>query len=153
MKFAILLLHLDTIKAVGPDGIPPIVLKSCAPELAPVLSKLFNKSLNSGSCPSSWKKADVFPVHKKGDRSITSNYRPISITSVICKVMESLINKKILSFLDNNQTNFFSDHQYGFQKACSTGDLLSFISHSWSSVIDKGGLASIISLDISKAFD
>ena len=148
-----MLLHLDVNKAVGPDGIPSIVLKYCAPELAPVLCKLFNKSLSSGVCPSDWKKADVFPVPKKGDRSIASNYRPISITSVICKVMESLINEKILSFLESDLINFFSDQQYGFRKKRSTGDLLSYISHSWSSAMDKGGVAAVISLDISKAFD
>jgi hypothetical protein len=67
--------------------------------------------------------------------------------------MESLINEKILSFLESDNINFFSDHQYGFRKQRSTGDLLSYISHSWSSAIDKGGIAAVISLDISKAFD
>ena len=145
------LCHLEADKAVGPDGIPAIVLKMCAPELAPILSRLYNLSLTSGVCPASWKTAHVFPIPKKGDRSNPSNYRPIAITSILCKVMESLINKKLLHFFESSSS--LSDHQYGFRKARSTGDLLAYVTHIWSSALESFGESRVIALDISKAFD
>ena len=106
------LLQLDTSKSKGPDGIPAIVLKICAPELAPILNKLFQISYTLGTFPTSWKQAHVFPIPKKGDKSNPLNYRPIAITSLISKTMETIITKQLLTFLETN--NLLSDHQYGF---------------------------------------
>ena len=145
------LLQLNTSKSSGPDGIPAIVLKSCAPELAPVLNKLFQLSYNLGIFPSSWKLAHVFPIPKKGDKSDPSNYRPIAITSLISKTMETIVTKQLLAFLETN--NLLSDHQYGFRQARSTGDLLAYAVHAWSSALESYGESRVISLDISKAFD
>ena len=72
------LLQLNSSKPKGPDGIPAIVFKSCTPELAPILNKLFQLSYNPGIFPSSWKLAHVFPIPQKGDKSEPSNYRPIT---------------------------------------------------------------------------
>ena len=74
------LLQLDTSKSKGPDGIPAIVLKTCAPELAPILNKLFQRSYTLCTFPTSWRQAHVFPISKKGDKSNPLNYRPIAIT-------------------------------------------------------------------------
>ena len=145
------LLQLSTSKSSGPDCIPAIVLKSCAPELAPVLNKLFRLSYNLGIFPSSCKLAHIFPIPKKGDKSDPSNYRPITITSLISKAMETIITKLLLAFLETN--NFLSDHQYGFPQARSTGDLLSYALHAWSSALESYGESRVISLDISKALD
>ena len=145
------LLQLNTSKSSGPDGIPAIVLKSCAPELAPALNKLFQLSYNLGIFPSSWKLAHVFPISKKGDKSDPSNYRPIAITSLISKTMETIVTKQLLAFLETN--NLLSDHQYGFRQARSTGDLLAYAVHAWSSALESYGESRVISLDISKAFD
>ena len=103
------LLQLNTSKSSGPDGRPAIVLKSCAPELAPVLNKLFQLSYNLEIFPSSWKLADIFLIPKKGDKSDPSNYRPIAITSLNSKTMETSITKQLLAFLEAN--NLLSDHQ------------------------------------------
>ena len=115
-------LQLDTSKSKGPDGIPAIVLKTCAPELAPILNKLFQLSYTLGTFPTTWKQAYVFPIPKKGDKSNPLNYRPIAITSLISKTMETIITKQLLTFLETK--NLLSDHQYGFRKARSTGDIL-----------------------------
>ena len=91
------------------------------------------------------------PVPKKGDASNPSNYRPIAITSVICKVMETLLAKNLLKYLEQN--NLISDRQYGFRKSRSTGDLLAHVTGLWSSILNSGGECPVVSLDISKAFD
>ena len=60
---------------------------------------LFQKSLDAGELPAVWKVADVIPVFKKGDRNLPSNYRPINLTLVICKVLESVIRDKVFEYL------------------------------------------------------
>lgn len=142
---------LDTSKATGPDDIPSVVLKMCAFELAPVLCRLFKLCLKSGECPSSWKSAHVVPVPKKGDRTNPSNYRPIAITPIMCKVFESIVSDSMLSFLQTQ--SFLSDHQYGFQKCRSVADLLSFVCNLWAQTLDRFGESVAVALDISKAFD
>ena len=102
------LLQLNTSKSSGPDGIPAIVLLSCAPELAPVLNKLFQLSYSLGIFHSSWKLAHIFPIPQKGDKSDPSNYRPIAITSLISKTMETIITRQLLAFLETN--SLLSDH-------------------------------------------
>ena len=145
------LLQLNTSKSTGPNGIPAVVLKSFAPELAPGFNKLFQLSYSIGIFPSSWKPAHVFPVPKKGDKSDPSNYRPIAITSLISKTMETIIIKQLLVFLETH--NLLSDHQYGFRQVRSTGNLLAYAVHAWSSALESYGESRVISLDISIAFD
>ena len=122
---------LKTNKASGPGGIPSRFLKEFADELAPVLFRLFRLILISCTYPSSWRHALVQPVPKKGDRSNPSNYRPIALTSAVAKVFKTLPNSHFIKHLESN--NLLSDHQYGFHKARSTGDLLSYLTHAWSS--------------------
>ena len=120
-------------------------------ELAPVLCRLFRPILISCTSPSSWKHALVQPVPKKSDRSNPSNYRPIALTSAVAKVFENLFNFHFIKHLESN--NLLSDHQYGFRKARSTGDLLSYLTHVWSSSLRNFGESFVVALDISKAFD
>ena len=146
-----ILLSLETGKATGPDGIPTRFLKEYADELAPVLCRLFRLILKTETYPSSWKHPFVQPVPKKGDRSDPSNYRPIALTSTIAKVFESLLNVHFLKHLES--LSLLSDHQYGFRKARSTGDLLSYLTHIWSTSLRNFGESFVVALDISKAFD
>ena len=90
---------------------------------------------------------DEIPIPKKGDKSNPLNYRPIAITSLISKTMETIITKQLLTFLETN--NLLSDHQYGFPKP----GLLAYAVHVWSSALESSGESRVISLDISKAFD
>ena len=142
---------LDPTKACGPDGISPVVLKNCASVLEPCLSKLFRLCLSTQSFPSCWKFAHVHPVPKKDDHSQPSNYRPISLISCLSKVFESVLNRKILRFLESH--DLLSDRQYGFRKGRSTADLLAYLSNSWSSSLNMSGESFAVALDISKAFD
>ena len=106
--------NLDVSKASGPDGIPAIVLRNCAPELSPVLTSLFRLSLHMGAVPKGWKLANIQPVPKKGSRADPANYRPIAVTSILCKVMERVLIHRLLAYLERN--DLLSDQQYGFPK-------------------------------------
>jgi hypothetical protein len=86
----------------GPDGIHPRVLKECSTALALPYSILFSASFTTGSLPFAWKQAIIHPIYKGGNRHDPSNYRPISLTSIPCKLMEKLINRSIQSFLLSN---------------------------------------------------
>ena len=88
---------------------------------------------------------------KKGDRSNPSNYRPIALLSCLSKAFESILNRKIQKHLSTS--DLLSDRQYGFRKGRSTGDLLAFLTDSWSSSLSRFGETFAIALDISKAFD
>ncbi len=138
-------------KAYEPYGVPPIVLKSCACVLTPCLVKLFRLCLSTSTFPSCWKYAYVQLVPKKGDRSNPSTYRPIAFVSCLSKAFETIPNRKFLKHLPS--LNLLSDHQYGFRKGRSTGDLLPILTDSWSSFFSRFGETYVVALDISKAFD
>ena len=146
------LLHqLDPNKASGPDNIPVKILKECNYEIAPILSYLFNQSLLSGTLPSDWRMAFITPLFKKGDRTLPSNYRPISLTSVCCKVMEHIIFKHIITHCENY--NVFTDVQHGFrQKRSCESQLLETIDD-LAFHMDRGQQIDVVTLDFRKAFD
>ena len=87
-------------KATGPDGIPARLLKDYAFELAPVLSHIYQASLNQGRVPADWKQAWVTPVYKKGARTSPSHYTPIYITSIACKTLEHIIHSNLMDHLE-----------------------------------------------------
>ena len=109
-----LLKGLDISKASGPDQIPNKILRELAIHLAPVLTSLFNQSLLSETLPSDWKPANVTPVFKKGNRSLASNYRPISLVCVACKLLEHCIVSHVMQHFD--QHNILTPLQHGFRK-------------------------------------
>ena len=94
-----LLRNLKPYKATGPDGIPAKLLKETAEQIAPAITLLFQASLNQGCVPSTWKEAHVVPVFKKGSRSTPSNYRPISLTSILCKLCEHIVHSAVINHL------------------------------------------------------
>jgi len=78
-------------KAAGPDDIPAYLLKETANKLAASLAEVFKASLYQSKLPPDWKTAHIVPTHKKGDRSLPNNYKPISLTSLCCKTLEHII--------------------------------------------------------------
>ena len=93
------LLSLKGNKAPRPDGLHPHILKSCAATLTKPLLLLTQQSLASGSLPDFWKKVNVTPIHKKGSKVQPSNYQPISLTSQVVKLIESIIREQLWDFL------------------------------------------------------
>ena len=138
-------------KAPGPDAVYTFILKSFADLLCVPLAIIFNRSLHEGVVPSDWKRANVSPIFKKGVRSLPGNYRPVSLTSVVCKVLESIIRDSIVKYFDDN--NMIGDSQHGFRqhRSCLT-NLLEFM-EDMTSAIDRGRPVDIIFLDFQKAFD
>ena len=145
------LTQLNPNKAPGPEGWPLFCLKECAQELSSPLSFLYNKSLECSVLPKHWKEALITPVHKKGDRSNVSNYRPISLTSPICRILESIIKDNIQDHLMTN--NVILPHQHGFTpgRSCSTQLLLAM--NDWTKALDDGHSVDILYFDFAKAFD
>ena len=89
-------------------------------EIAPVIQLIFEKSLATGALPSDWTKANVSPIFKKGEKSNPSNYRPISLKCILCKVMEHIIASNITAHF--NRYNILYDLQHGFRqkRSCET---------------------------------
>lgn len=108
-----LLKEVDVSKATGPDDISPRVLKQCARELSSPLSTVFESCLRENKWPTIWKKARVVPIYKKNSRSEPSNYRPISLLSVVGKVLEQVVAGVICRHLSENQ--LLSDRQVWIQ--------------------------------------
>lgn len=146
-----LLSNLKADKAAGPDEIPPRLLKMLAPELSPALTKLFELSLRTGNVPKIWKHAIVQPIYKKGDRKLPCNYRPISLTSICCKIMEHIIRSSITNHLESN--NILTNAQHGFRKHRSCETQLLGAVHDFTSQLDRGGQTDVVFMDFAKAFD
>ena len=104
--------NLKPDEAAGPDNIFPRILIECQYELLTPLYLLFKESLKSGKIPQQWKDATVVAIFKKGSKRLASNYRPISLTCIICKILESIIRDQMLEFFLQN--NKISDKQFGF---------------------------------------
>ena len=146
-----LLLDLDPTKGPGPDNLPPALLKFLSPYIYITITDIFNHSLRCCKVPVDWKTAYVIPVHKKGDRSVALNYRPISLTSILCKTLEHIIAHNIHSYFDRHKLLFI--HQHGFRPGhgCDT-QLLNTVTDFIDSY-DSSILTDMIILDFSKAFD
>jgi len=138
-------------KAAGPDNIPPKLLRELSDELCYPLSVILQKSVDEGVVPNDWKLANVCPIYKKGSRALTSNYKPVSLTSQLCKLMESIIRTAVVDHLEKH--NLINDTQHGFRRgrSCLT-NLLEFLDKVTRSV-DTGDNIDIIYLDFAKVFD
>ena len=142
---------LNVNKSCGPDNMHPRVLQETAKASSIPLEKIFKLSLSSGECPDDWKTANVTPIHKKGDRTDPSNYRPVSLTSQVCKVLESIVRKHLMEHLTGN--NILSDNQHGFREGRSCLTNLLELVESWTEILDENDGIDVAYLDFRKAFD
>ena len=144
-----LLKSLDHTKSAGDDGIPTRLLKLVAFEIAPSLAQLFNVSFRNASLPQSWREATVIPLHKKGSRTSPTNYRPISLLSVVAKVQERIVNDRLYQHIEP----FLPSDQSGFRRNDGTELQLLRVIHNISGSRDSGHCVAACFFDLSKAFD
>ena len=140
---------LDVNSASPPDDISPVVLRSCCLSLAPSLAVIFSASMLSSTVPAVWKKGNIVPVFKKGDRDSVLNYRPISLLCGVSKVMERCVFDHLFAYV----APVIHPLQHGFIKGRSCCTQLLKVYHDIGSILDNGGQIDIIYLDFSKAFD
>ena len=146
-----LLKDFNSHKAAGPDQLKPIVLQRLRDEIAPVLQVIYQKSLDTGRMPNDWNTAYVCPLFKKGDTSIASNYRPISLTSILCKVLVHIVNTNVVSHMDHH--NLLYDLQHGFRSKRSCETQLVFLVEDLMRNSLADSQTDLVLLDFSKAFD
>ena len=146
-----LLKNLDGSSSAGPDGVHPMLLKSCSEVIALPLSIIFQKSIESAVLPREWKISGVAPIFKGGSKANALNYRPVSLTSVPCKVLERVIDRQLRDYLDMH--GLLVNQQFGFRKGRSTEDQLLLTYSEIIAEVDRGNVVDVLFLDISKAFD
>ena len=133
------------------NNIPIIVFKKISHVIAPILSELFNESIDSGVFPNKMKTGRVVPLFKEGDSTDILNYRPISTLTVYSKIFEKLVHKRLISFI--SKYNLIKPNQFGFQTNKSTSDaIVDFLENIYDSFNEHKHYLSIY-LDFSKAFD
>ena len=142
---------MSSTRAVGVDGVPLFAIANCFPVIGPHLLHIINRSIATAVFPSAWKLARVTPVHKSGDHSDLNNFRPISILSALSKIMEKVVSVQLVQYLVQNSV--LSPHQYAYRPCHSTEDAVLDAVHWLSKQIDIGHVASLTTLDLSKAFD
>ena len=150
----LLLTHLQSLnvsKSAGADGLHPRILKELSNEICEPLKIIFETSMKTGKLPSDWKQANITAIFKKGKRNSVCNYRPVSLTSVVCKVFEKLIRDHVMKYCISH--DMFTNRQYGFIKGRSTVMQLLRVLDDWTELLENGGQIDVIYTDLEKAFD
>ena len=146
-----LLTNLDHKKASGPDGISARMLKGTATSIAPVLTMLFNCSIQTGKLPSAWKVSNIVPIPKGSSSDEPCNYRPISLLSIISKVLERIIYNRVTAHLECIYPPI--QNQWGFLSGRSTTSAILSATHDWFTLLEEGKEISAVFFDLTKAFD
>ncbi|CAH2096799.1 unnamed protein product [Euphydryas editha] len=145
------LMTLDSRSAAGWDNISTAFLKRAKEIVVPVISDLINLSFEKGIFPEAFKRSIITPVYKSGNKDEITNYRPISVLTSISKIMEKILNKRLLNYL--NKFNIISRSQYGFRKGISTEDAIGDLTKLIVQQVDKNQKCLMVFLDLKKAFD
>ena len=142
---------LKTNKACGPDGISPYILNKCADVLVDPLLDIFLSSIEHSEVPNDWLLQDISAIFKKGSRYDPLNYRPVSLTSVVSKLMESLIRDELIEHLVRNRIIVKAQHGFIGKRSCLT-NLLEYL-EDITSINDQGHPIDVQYMDCEKAFD
>jgi len=146
-----ILKSLDVSKAMGPDNVHPKLLRylSANGSFVDAVVLLFSACATQQYIPEVWKTATVVALHKKGSVHSANNYRPVSLTCIMCKVYEKLLREYIL----NGVEQLLSSKQHGFMKGRSCLSNLLETIDTVNDLLAEGGCADILYFDFSKAFD
>ena len=118
--------NLKDNKSLGVDGIPQKLLKEIVEQISTSLEILFNLSIEEGIVPSEWKEANITPLFKKVSTNKPENYRPVSLISDVCKLLETLIIYHMVEFLVKHKLINTSQHEFLKARSCLT-NLLCFV--------------------------
>ncbi|CAF2088983.1 unnamed protein product [Rotaria magnacalcarata] len=143
--------NLHNTNSVGHDGIALKYLKDSSNIMYKYLLTIINTSINTGVCPKQWKEAIVKPLHKNGDSSLPSNFRPISLLPILSKILEKAVADQLIMYLESN--NLISNCQYGYRHHLSTELALLKITEEVYKAIENKEICLLTLLDLSKAFD
>jgi len=127
------------------------ILREAADPLSAILARIFRYSLDIGQLPTDWKAGDVVPIFKKGDKQSPANYRPVSLTSVLCKVMEAIIRDRLMDHMI--VTGQLHNAQHGFRPKRSCSSQLLATLEEWSRAVENDDPVDVIYCDFAKAFD
>ena len=142
---------LNTTKSMGIDGTAPMLLKSCALALYVPIHHLFSLSISKHIIPLEWKCHSITPIHKSGDKSQVTNYRPISLLCIISKVLEHLVYDHLNKFITSNKV--ITGPQFGFRQGHSTNQQLLLFLNEVHQSLNHSATCDVICLDFRKAFD
>lgn len=146
--------HINELKAdsaPGYDSISVKIIKAIKLCIIKPLQHIIDLSFTTGSFPNIFKKSVIIPIHKKGDKTIVSNYRPISLISNIAKVHEKCIKKRLYEYFEANK--ILSPNQFGFRRGLSTQNAIHSLSDTIASLLDINKKPLAIFIDLAKAFD
>lgn len=143
--------NLKVNTAPGSDSVKCGLIKTVKNAILTPLAHLCNLSMSVGIFPDRWKEATVVPIYKSGDKDNPGNYRPISLLSCFSKILEKLVNRRLIKFLENN--NLLSDRQFGFRRGKSTENAVTLLSDIVTDHLDNGRACVGVFLDLAKAFD
>ena len=128
-------------------------MKICDDSIKKPLSIIYKNCITTGIYPNAWKKSNIVPVHKKGDKQFVNNYRPVSLLPIFGKVFEKILFNSIFEYLQENY--LFCDNQSGFRPSNSCEHQLLSIVHDIYASFDCNQPTDVIGVftDISKVFD
>ena len=138
-------------KSPGPDELHPRLLKEMAKELSSPLATIFNLSISKTELPKQWREAIIIPIYKKGSKADPANYRPVSLTSIVCKILEKCITERIKDHVTANALACLQQHGFTCGKSTIT-NLLEALDI-WTEALSHNIPIDIIFLDYAKAFD
>ena len=150
-KILLALKSLNINRSLGPDEIVPRLVVELSKSVSHPLHTIFEASIKTASTSNNWKEGKISGIYKKGNMSLASNYRPVNITSILCKCMERIIRNHIIEYMKENF--LFSQKQYGFISGCSTVLQLIKVLNNWTLELDSGNYTDVIYMDFQKVFD
>ena len=144
--------NINPNKATGPDNLPGRVLKELHNTIAEPLSIIFQKSLDESILPEDWLIGEISPIYKnKGVKSDPNNYRPVSLTALVCKNIEDIIREEIIKFFSS--IKYISPVQYAFINGRSCVSQIITVLDAWTKTLDEGGNIDVVYTDFKKAYD